>query len=81
MSENMLQQIPNKVDNTIYCMYTEYEKDHTKPYTTLLGCKVENLENIPTGMIGKTVEDGIYIKQTVKGNLMQGVIANAWIKI
>ena len=81
MSENMLQQIPNKVDNTIYCMYTEYEKDHTKPYTTLLGCKVENLENIPTGMIGKTVEDGIYIKQTVKGNLMHGVIANAWIKI
>ena len=81
MSENMLQQIPNKVDNTIYCMYTEYEKDHTKPYTTLLGCKVENLENIPTGMTGKTVEDGNYIKQTVKGNLMQGVIANAWIKI
>ena len=62
-------------------MYTEYEKDHTKPYTTLLGCKVESLENIPTGMIGKTVEGGNYIKQTVKGNLMQGVIANAWIKI
>jgi len=81
MSENILQQIPNKVDNTIYCMYTEYEKDHTKPYTTLLGCKVENLENIPTGMIGKTVKDGNYIKQTVKGNLMQGVIANAWVKI
>ncbi|HPH99615.1 MAG TPA: GyrI-like domain-containing protein [Chitinophagaceae bacterium] len=81
MSENILQQIPNKVDNTIYCMYTEYEKDHTKPYTTLLGCKVENLENIPTGMIGKTVEGGNYIKQTVKGNLMQGVIANAWVKI
>ena len=81
MSENMLQQIPNKVDNTIYCMYTEYEKDHTKPYTTLLGCKVESLENIPTGMIGKTVEGGNYIKQTVKGNLMQGVIATAWIKI
>jgi len=81
MSENMLQQIPNKVDNTIYCMYTEYEKDHTKPYTTLLGCKVENLENIPAGMIGKTVEGGNYIKQTVKGNLMQGVIATAWIKI
>ena len=81
MSENILQKIPNKVDNTIYCMYTEYEKDHTKPYTTLLGCKVEHLNNIPTGMVGKTVEGGNYIKQTAKGNLMQGALANAWIKI
>lgn len=81
ISQNILQKIPNKIDNTIYCVYTEYEKDHTKPYTTILGCKVENLKNIPTEMIGKIIEGGNYVKQTAKGNLMQGAIANAWIKI
>lgn len=81
ISENIMEKIPNKLDNTIYCVYTEYEKDYTKPYTTLLGCKVENLNNIPTGMIGKKFEDGNYIKQIAKGNLMQGAISNAWQKI
>lgn len=81
ISQNILQKIPNKIDNTIYCVYTDYEKDHTKPYTTILGCKVENLKNIPIGMVGKTIEGGNYIKQAAKGNLMQGAIANAWIKI
>jgi predicted transcriptional regulator YdeE len=55
MKENVLNNIPNKIDNTIYSIYTEYEKDHTKPYTTLLGCKVESLENIPEGMAGKSL--------------------------
>ena len=54
MHEGILEKIPNKIDNTVYCIYTDYEKDHTKPYTTILGCKVENLSNIPYAMIGKT---------------------------
>jgi len=34
MSENMLKKIPNVTDETIYAIYTDYEGDHTKPYTT-----------------------------------------------
>ncbi len=81
MSENVLAQIPNKIDETIYCIYTDYEKDHTKPYTTILGCKVANLAMIPEGMVGKTFEDGNYQKYTAKGNLMEGLIFNEWLKI
>lgn len=81
MSENVLAQIPNKIDETIYCIYTDYEKDHTKPYTTILGCKVANLDSIPEGMVGKTFEDGNYQKYTAKGNLMEGLIFNEWLKI
>ncbi len=81
MSENILTKIPNKVDNEIYSLYTDYESDHTKPYTVILGCKVENLDNIPSGMAGKSISGGTYIKTTTKGDLMQGLIVNHWSKI
>lgn len=81
MKENVLDNIPNKIDNTVYSIYTEYEKDHTKPYTTLLGCKVESLEHIPEGMVGKSFDGGDYIKFTTKGNLAEGLVINEWVKI
>ncbi|AZA84261.1 AraC family transcriptional regulator [Chryseobacterium lactis] len=81
MKENVLENIPHKIDNTVYSIYTEYEKDHTKPYTTLLGCKVNSLENIPEGMIGKSFDGGNYVKLTAKGNLAEGLVINEWLKI
>jgi predicted transcriptional regulator YdeE len=81
MSESILEKIPSKVDNQIYSLYTDYQGDHTKPYTAILGCKVENLDNIPNGMVGKSFSGGTYTKTTAKGDLMQGLVVNQWSKI
>ncbi len=81
MSGNVVTKIPNKVDDNVYSLYTDYESDHKKPYTAILGCKVENLENIPKGMIGKSFEGGTYVKTTAKGDLRQGLVVNQWSKI
>ncbi|WP_417445309.1 GyrI-like domain-containing protein [Joostella sp.] len=81
MSENVISKIPNKIDNAVYSLYTEYESDHTKPYTAILGCKVKNLNNVPNGMFGKSFEGGTYSKTTAKGDLMQGLVVNQWSKI
>ena len=81
MSENIQEKIPNKVDQEIYSLYTDYESDYTKPYTAILGCKVENLNTIPNGMVGKSVDGGTYLKITAKGDLMQGLIVNQWSEI
>mgnify|MGYP003390128947 CR=1 FL=1 len=81
MTEGILEQIPNKTDQMIYCVYTDYEKDHTKPYTTILGCKVESLDSIPEGMVGKRIDTANYELFTPKGNLMQGLVYNEWLKI
>ncbi|KAB1231484.1 GyrI-like domain-containing protein [Chryseobacterium viscerum] len=81
MNENIINSIPNKIDNTIYSIYTDYEKDHTKPYTTVLGCKVENLDHIPEGMVGYSFDGGNYVKFTTKGDLSKGLIINEWLKI
>lgn len=81
MTEGIAEQIPNKIDNSVYCIYTDYEKDHTKPYTTILGCKVENLDTIPNGMTGKAFEEATYTKHIAKGNILQGMVFNEWTKI
>ena len=80
-SENVLEAIPNKIDSTIYSIYTDYESDHTKPYTTLLGCQVSTLHSVPDGMIGKSIDGGNYLKFSTKGDLMKGLIVNKWIEI
>jgi len=81
LSENIIEQIPNKIDSTVYCMYTDYEKDHTKPYTTLLGCKVSSLKEVPTGFMGKSIDAAEYEVFTTRGNLAEGVVYNEWLKI
>ena len=80
-SENIINQIPNKIDSAIYCIYTDYEKDHTKPYTTILGCRVSNLDYVPENMVRKTVEQATYTKFIAKGNLTESVVFNEWVKI
>lgn len=81
MSQNILEVIPNKIDNTIYSIYTDYESDHTKAYTAILGCKVSSLNSIPDGMIGKSFDGGNYVKLSAKGDLMKGLIVNKWAEI
>jgi predicted transcriptional regulator YdeE len=81
MSENIAEKILNKVDETVYCLYTDYEGDYMKPYTTILGCRVAYLNEIPEGMVSKTIEGGLYSKSTAKGNIMQGIVFGEWTNI
>ncbi|PCJ98234.1 MAG: AraC family transcriptional regulator [Flavobacteriaceae bacterium] len=81
MSTNMLQKIPNVLDETIYAVYTDYEGDHSKPYTTILGYKVWSLDQIPEGMVGKEVAGAAYTKFTAKGDLTNNAVIDEWGKI
>ena len=81
IKEGIINKIPNKLDDTVYSLYTYYEGDHTEPYIAMLGCKVDSLDDIPMGMIGKSIENGKYAKITVKGDLSKGLIVDQWSKI
>ncbi len=81
ITESIAEKIPNKVNSDIISVYTDYEKDHTKPYTTILGCVVENLDSIPSEMTGNIIENQQYEKFVAKGNLSDGIVYNEWIKI
>jgi predicted transcriptional regulator YdeE len=81
MSENMFAKITNRVEYSIYAVYTDYEKDHTKPYTTILGFKVSNLDTVPEGMIGKKNEASTYEQFSAKGDLTKSAVIDKWMEI
>ncbi|MGQ1785127.1 MULTISPECIES: GyrI-like domain-containing protein [unclassified Saccharicrinis] len=81
MSENIFEKIPNKADGVVYSLYTDYEGDHTQPYTAILGCKVKNLNSIPDGMVGRSFVGGNYIKTSEKGDLTKGLVVKHWSRI
>lgn len=80
-SENLSAQIPDKAADDIYSVYTDYELDYTKPYTVILGYRVNSLEVVPEGFTGKSFEGGTYTKFTAKGKLADGMVYEEWTKI
>lgn len=81
MEGAIVDKIRNKLDSAVYSVYTNYESDHTKPYTAMLGCKVSDLKEIPEGLEGKSFEGGDYLKSSAKGDLSNGIVVDHWIKI
>lgn len=81
INEAVLDRIPDKMDNAVLSVYTDYESDHTRPYTTILGCRVASLDDIPEGMVGKSFDGGNYVKLSAKGDLMKGLVINKWTEI
>ncbi len=73
-------QIPNKVDNDIYAVYTDYETDYTGAYTTIIGASVSSLEQIPDGFVGISIEANQYENFISKGKMPEAIF-NTWIEI
>ncbi|MNJ97749.1 Bacterial transcription activator, effector binding domain [compost metagenome] len=78
--EEIQKQIPNKLNEDIYAVYTDYETDFTKPYTTIIGSAVSSLENIPNGFVGITIETTTYKKFISRGKMPEAVF-NTWLEI
>lgn len=72
--ENILAKIPHKKNGQILALYTEYEGDYTQPYTWILGCEVDSLDNIPEGLVGKVIPASKYAVFKTQGSFPQGLI-------
>lgn len=81
MSEQVLDKIPNKISSEIFSIYTNYESDYTKPYDTILGCKVSSIDEVPNGMLAHTIKASTYKKSIAKGDLSKNVVYNKWLEI
>ncbi len=81
MGEGIAEKITNKIDPTVYAVYTDYEGDHTQPYTTLIGCRVPSLADIPEGMTGREIPGGTFRQYLAKGNLQEGAVYGVWNEI
>lgn len=76
-SGNISGRIPNRVDSSICCIYTDYLGDYAQPYTAVLGCRVHDLSAIPNGMMGFHFTGGKYQKMQTTTPL----VFNKWQEI
>lgn len=81
MDENIREKVPNIVDETVYCVYTDFESDHTAPYTAIIGYKVSTLDEIPEGMREEEVSGGAFKKFTATGKYADHFIGDTWRRI
>ena len=79
-ADNLMENIPNRIENDIYAIYTDYESDFRGGYTAILGLKVSSLENIPSGLIGREFEEGNFKKFCAKG-IMPNAVIDTWEEI
>ena len=80
MAENVFFQLTDKVSDHIYCVYAEYETDHTNYYTTVLGCEVDRALQIPGGFTTVTIPAGNYREYSLSGKCPHNLL-DAWQKI
>lgn len=79
-ANNVLVKIPNKINNEVYSIYTDYTSDHTGEYTTIIGAAVTSLDNIPDKLIGRIFQPDNFEVFTAKGQMPQAII-NTWFNI
>jgi predicted transcriptional regulator YdeE len=58
--EGVLAAIPNKADEKIVAVYSQYATDKDGEYTYLLGARVRKVESVPAGMTLENVPAGRY---------------------
>ncbi len=73
-SENIKDKIPNKTDDDVLSLYTEYESDFTKPYTIVICCRVNDFSGVPDGMVFKIIPAAKYAVFTAKGKMPDKIV-------
>ena len=83
MRDGLQQQIPDKADQNIYAVYTDYASDANGDYTFVLGAKVRSSPDrlIPTGMVVKKIPAGRYAVFTSERGPVQKIVVETWRRI
>lgn len=80
LGERLAEKIPHRLNQSILCVYTDYEGDYTKPFTWLIGCEVSDLKVIPQGMVGIEIPASSYAVFTATGPFPESMMV-AWTSI
>jgi predicted transcriptional regulator YdeE len=79
--EGVLAKIPNKADQNIVAVYTDYTSDHNGEYTYVLGARVTSDADIPAGMVAKKVPAQKFAVFTSERGPAPKVVPAVWMKI
>lgn len=72
--EQLMTKIPNKLNENIFAVYTDYEGDYTRPYSYLVGCEVAKIDEVPRGLVGIKIPRQNYAVFSAKGSFPVSLI-------
>jgi predicted transcriptional regulator YdeE len=78
LQENLLGQIPSKVDAAIVAVYTDYASDQDGEYTFVIGARVKAGAEAPDGMVAKIVPAGRYALFVSERGPVGEVVMKTW---
>lgn len=79
--EGILEKIPDKADQTIFAVYSEYAGDRNGDYNYTIGAKVSGTTAVPPGMVAKRVSTGKYAVVTSAKGPVTKIVPEAWQRI
>jgi predicted transcriptional regulator YdeE len=79
--ENLSAQIPNRTDNELIVVYSDYASDEKGDYNYLLGARVLSVDHLPAGMTFKKIAPGPYAVLTTAQGPLVDVLQSEWKKI
>ena len=78
MTNGQLEQIPNRVGEGYVVVYSDFASDHGGEYNYTLGVRVSSADNVPAGMVKRTVAAGKYAIFQSEQGAPQDVIPALW---
>jgi len=81
MQEKLVDQIPNRADESFTVVYSNYASDETGAYDYLLGARVTSVDHLPAGMSWRRVVPATYAVILTDKGPMPGVLQAAWDRI
>lgn len=76
-AEGIPGKIAGRMDDAFVAVYTDYAGDHTRPYSLIVGCRVENEAIAGEGLVKIHVPAQAYAFMTARGS-MPGAVVDAW---
>lgn len=75
---SVVSQIPNRVGLDLIAVYTDYESDHTGPYTYLLGLPVSDGDAVPANLTVKQIFAGRYAVISSERGPIHEIVPRIW---
>jgi predicted transcriptional regulator YdeE len=79
--EGLLEKIPNRADDNILAVYSDYASDHRGDYDYLIGARVQDGSTALAGMIVKVIPKSRYAVVTTDQGPGGKVVSEAWQRI
>jgi len=79
--DNLVAQIPERVDSAVVAVYTDYTSDKDGEYTFLIGARVKSAEAVPEGMVAKAIPAGKYAAFLSERGPVEHVVVQTWQRI